>query len=124
MVEIELQDGYFIEVDPLNYTLRQKYSGKTKDGEEKESVRTHGYYGSIRQAVDRYIILSQLDFMDGMSIDLKEYVDLIERLNKSAVQRIESAIGGDRYCEREHGRLHMARRAVQFLSGRCREENR
>ena len=99
MVEIELQDGYFIEVDPLNCTLRQKYSGKTKDGEEKESVRTPGYYGSIRQAVDRYIILSQLDFMDGMSIDLKEYVDLIERLNKSAVQRIESAIGGVRKNE-------------------------
>ena len=51
MIEIKLQDGYFIEVDPLNYTLRQRYSGKTKDGEEKESVRTHGYYGSIRQAV-------------------------------------------------------------------------
>lgn len=93
MVEIKLQDGYFIEIDPLNYTLRQRYSGKTKDGEEKESVRTHGYYRSIRQAVDRYITLSQLDFMDGMSIDLKEYVDLIERLNKSAAQRIESAIG-------------------------------
>lgn len=93
MVEIELQDGYFIEIDPLNYTLRQRYSGKTKDGEERESVRTHGYYGSIRQAVCRYITLSQLDFMDGMSIDLKEYVDLIERLNKSAAQRIESAVG-------------------------------
>lgn len=93
MIEIKLQDGYFIDVDPLNCTLRQKYSGKTKDGESKESVRTHGYYGSIRQAVDRYITLSQLDFMDGMSIDLKEYVDLIERLNESAVQRIESAIG-------------------------------
>lgn len=93
MVEIKLQDGYFIEIDPLNYTLRQKYSGKTKDGEEKESIRTHGYYGSIRQAVGRYITLSQLDFMDGMSVNLKEHVDLIERLNKSAVQRIESAVG-------------------------------
>lgn len=99
MIEIKLQDGYFIEVDPLNCALRQRYSGKTKDGESKESVRTHGYYGSIRQAVDRYITLSQLDFMDGMSIDLKEYVDLIERLNKSAVQRIESAIGGVRKNE-------------------------
>ena len=93
MIEIELQDGYFIEVDPLNYTLRQRYSGKTKDGREKESVRTHGYYGSIRQTVDKYITLSQLDFMDGMSVNLKEYVDLIEKLNKSAAQRIESAIG-------------------------------
>ena len=93
MVEIKLQDGYFIEIDPLNYTLRQRYSGKTKDGELKESVRTYGYYGSIRQAVDRYITLSQLDFMDGMSVNLKEHVDLIERLNKSAVQRIESAVG-------------------------------
>lgn len=30
MVEIKLQDGYFIEIDPLNYTLRQRYSGKKK----------------------------------------------------------------------------------------------
>lgn len=30
MVEIKLQDGYFIEVDPLNYTLRQRYSGEDK----------------------------------------------------------------------------------------------
>nr|DAX06636.1 MAG TPA: hypothetical protein [Bacteriophage sp.] len=28
--------------------------------------------------------------------------------------------GGDRYYEREYGRSHMARRAVQLLSGRGR----
>lgn len=33
-VTIELVDGYFIEVDELNHTLKQRYQGETKDGEK------------------------------------------------------------------------------------------
>lgn len=33
-VTIELIDGYFIEVDELNHTLKQRYQGETKDGEK------------------------------------------------------------------------------------------
>ena len=40
---VELQDGYFVEIDSLNYTLRQRYTGQDKDGNEKESIRTIGY---------------------------------------------------------------------------------
>lgn len=29
---VELQDGYFVESDSLNYTLRQRYAGQDKDG--------------------------------------------------------------------------------------------
>lgn len=25
---VELQDGYFVEIDSLNHTLRQRYAGK------------------------------------------------------------------------------------------------
>ena len=34
-VTIELINGYFIEVDELNHTLKQRYQGETKDGEKK-----------------------------------------------------------------------------------------
>lgn len=41
MTTIELKNGYHIEVDSLNYTLRQRYAGTTKNGEEREGfVRT------------------------------------------------------------------------------------
>lgn len=40
MTTIALKNGYYIEIDPLNYTLRQKYTGETKSGEEKEAFRT------------------------------------------------------------------------------------
>ncbi|MFR5554870.1 MAG: hypothetical protein ACLTK4_15940 [Roseburia intestinalis] len=32
---VELQNGYFVEIDPLNHTLRQRYAGQDKDGNEK-----------------------------------------------------------------------------------------
>lgn len=38
-VTIELINGYFIEVDELNHTLKQRYQGETKDGEKKPAER-------------------------------------------------------------------------------------
>lgn len=30
MMTITLKNGYYIEIDPLNYTLRQKFKGQTR----------------------------------------------------------------------------------------------
>ena len=30
MTTITLKNGYYIEIDPMNYTLRQKYTGENK----------------------------------------------------------------------------------------------
>lgn len=35
MTRIELKNGYYIEVDSLNYTLRQKYIRNAKDGSKR-----------------------------------------------------------------------------------------
>lgn len=48
---VEMQDGYFVEIDSLNHTLRQRYAGQDKDGNEKESVRTIGYFGDMKQCI-------------------------------------------------------------------------
>ena len=37
---VEMQDGYFVEIDSLNHTLRQRYAGQDKDGNEKETFET------------------------------------------------------------------------------------
>lgn len=94
MTTIELKNGYYIEVDSLNYTLRQRYSGTTKNGEEREAFRTCGYFGDIRQAIKKYIILTQLDVLNEERLSLEAYVKSIERVNKLAVQGLESVLRG------------------------------
>lgn len=64
-VTIELIDGYFIEVDELNHTLKQRYQGDTKDGKKKSAERIIGYYPSVRACVERIVKLILLDEDDG-----------------------------------------------------------
>ena len=71
---IELRDGYYIEIDEMNATLRQRYEGKTKAGEKKDADRTIGYYSTPREALKRFVALNRLDKMDGTSLSISEYV--------------------------------------------------
>ena len=71
---IELRDGYYIEIDEMNATLRQRYDGKTKEGEKKDAERTIGYYSTPREALKRFVALNRLDKMDGTSLSISEYV--------------------------------------------------
>lgn len=49
---IKLPHGYFIEIDPLNYTLRQEYqTTNKKTGEPKTATRTVGYFTSMQNAL-------------------------------------------------------------------------
>lgn len=93
-MKIELINGYYIEVDALNYTLRQRYEGKTKDGQPKESERVIGYYGKFEEAVRSFLKRNQLDCMADMSMDLDTYVKSIAECNLNAVQTIQKAWEG------------------------------
>ena len=90
---INLNYGYYIEVDTYNYTLKKKYDGKTKDGQHKDAVRTCGYFGNIRRAIDKYIRLIQIDLLDDEALLLQEYVKSIELINKMAVRGLEKELG-------------------------------
>lgn len=92
MTTIELKSGYYIEVDSFNYTLRQRYIGTAKDGTGKEAFRTCGYYGNIRQAIDKYIKLTQLDVLSDENVSMSEYVKSIEQSNELAVQGLEHVL--------------------------------
>lgn len=92
-MKINLNYGYYIEIDTYNYTLKQKYDGKTKDGQDKDSVRTCGYFGNIRRAIDKYIRLVQLDLLDDEVLSLQELVKSIELINKTAVRGLEKELG-------------------------------
>lgn len=92
MTTIELKSGYFIEIDPLNYTLKQKFTGKSKSGKEKESVRTFGYYGNLSKAIERYIQLICMDITDGETMRLKEYADTADKAARIALHGIEEEL--------------------------------
>lgn len=92
MTTITLKNGYYIEIDPLNYTLRQKYTGETKSGEKKEAFRTLGHFGNMERAIRKYIELSQMDVLDGERMTLEEYVDSIQKINAIALQGIQEEL--------------------------------
>lgn len=92
MTTIDLKNGYYIEIDPLNYTLRQKYTGETKSGEKKEAFRTLGYFGNVESAIMKYIELSQMDVLDGERLTLEEYVESIQKINAIALQGIQEEL--------------------------------
>ena len=94
MTTITLKNGYYIEIDPLNYTLRQKYTGETKSGEKKDAFRTLGHFGNMESAIRKYLELSQLDVLDGERLTLEEYVDSIQKINAIALQGIQEELRG------------------------------
>lgn len=86
MTKIELRDGYFIEVDEMNATLKKRYIGKSKDGVEKEMVKTIGYYPKPIDAIERFICLNRLDKMDGMELSISEYVNELKKADKEVIE--------------------------------------
>ena len=92
MTTITLKNGYYIEIDPLNYTLRQKYTGETSSGEKRDAFRTLGHFGNMEIAIRKYIELTRLDVLDGERLTLEEYVDSIQKINAIALQGIQEEL--------------------------------
>lgn len=86
MATIELRDGYFIELDDMNSTLKKRYIGKNKDGVEKEMVKTIGYYPKPIDAIERFICLNRLDKIEGMELSISEYVNELKQADKEVIE--------------------------------------
>lgn len=91
-MQITLTNGYFIEVDERNYTLKQKYLGKTKEGEDRETERICGYYGKLDHAIEEFLKTNQLDRGDDQVMDMEEYAQFVSQVNKAAVETIKVAL--------------------------------
>lgn len=76
---IELINGYFIEVDELNHTLKQRYKGEDKEGNPKDSEKLIGYFRSVQECLERIVRLIPLDELDGTVISLREYAEAAEK---------------------------------------------
>ena len=97
-MKIHLINGYYIEIDPLNYTLRQKYKGTKKDGTPRDGERTHGYFSDLESALAKFISLNQIDSGSDLALDLYHYVEFVRDANLNAVQALKK-IWEDRYAE-------------------------
>ena len=65
-------DNYFIDVDRLNYTLREKFI----NDKGEESVRDLGYFNSIYYATKRLVELEVLK--DDEEVTVSEFLDRLE----------------------------------------------
>ena len=84
MTKIVLNGGFFIEVDDMNYTLKQEYKGKKRDGSKRVGTKTFGYYGRIDRLYQAYLKAFQEQEMEGMTVNLEAYLNLVEISNKKA----------------------------------------
>ena len=91
-MQINIINGFYIDVTPNNYTLKQKYIGTRKDGTKKESVKIISHCGSLEQALDLFLRINQVPKEAKMAVDLMWYADFIEQSNKEAVQALKREI--------------------------------
>ena len=91
-MQINLINGYYIDVTPNNFTLKQKYIGTRKDGTKKESVKIISHCGSLEQALDLFLRINQVPKEAKMAVDLMVYASLVEQSNKEAVQALKREI--------------------------------
>lgn len=92
MATITLKRGYYIEIDALNYTLRQKYIGTTKTGEPKEASRTIGFFGKMEPALKKYLEVSHLDVLKDEKLTIEEYIKAIRQINEESLQGLREEL--------------------------------
>lgn len=89
---VELINDYFIEVDELNHTLKQRYVGEDKNGNKKDCEKTIGYYPNVKSCVERIVRLIPLNENDGSVISLREYAEAAENAFKKVSDWKEQAL--------------------------------
>ena len=100
MGRVELTNGYLIESDPMCFILKcQKVKKNKKTGAEEEYEAICGYFGTISQAVEKFLFLTKADKKGDKSLTFREYVEAVEKSNNKAVKAITKAL-------KEHGGLN------------------
>lgn len=66
-----------------------------KDGTKKEAVKIISHCGSLEQALETFLRMNQIPQDSKLSVDLMEYVNLVEQSNKESVQALKSVLEGN-----------------------------
>lgn len=78
MTTVLLIRGYYVEIDDYNHTLKQKFIGQGKDGNEKEIERLTGYYPTLPRCVEKVARPLALEDTDGEILSVAEYARAAE----------------------------------------------
>ena len=105
-MQINLINGFYIETDKRNFTLKQKYIGTRKDGTKKDAVKIISHCGNLEQALDLFLRINQVPKEAKIAVDLMSYASLVEQSNKEAVRALKREIevcgeyaGDKRMCD-------------------------
>ena len=105
-MQINIINGYYIDVTPNNFTLKQKYIGTRKDGTKKDAVKIISHCGNLEQALDLFLRINQVPKEAKIAVDLMSYASLVEQSNKEAVRALKREIevcgeyaGDKRMCD-------------------------
>lgn len=92
-MNIELLNGFFIECTSKSYILKERYEGKTKDGNPREGTRRHGSHYDLQSALHQFLRLNTLN--GAQAVEIWEVGKMIEQSNKTTVNRLEQIWRGE-----------------------------
>lgn len=78
MTTVKLIRGYYVEIDDYNHTLKQRYTGKTKDGKDMIAEKLIGYYPNLPRCIEKIARLCCLDDTDGEILSVMQYAKAAE----------------------------------------------
>lgn len=78
MVTVNLIDGYFVEIDDMNHTLKKHYVGEDKDGNRRLSEKTVGYFPDLPSCIERICRNMACDGNGKQILTIKEYAAIAE----------------------------------------------
>ena len=89
-MRINLACGFYLEANGKNYTLREEYQGKTRDGSPRVGIRTIGHYNNAAAAIRKFLEVSVLN--GAQAVELWEYAKMVEESNKTLAESLGKCI--------------------------------
>lgn len=87
---MQINDNYHVVKGPndLDYCLVYKYTGKTREGEDREAQKVLGYFPSIDNVIAKLV---KLETIDNINVDtLEELKQKLDELEKSIKETINA----------------------------------
>ena len=92
MSKIELLHDYFIDASARGYILKQRKSGKIKDGQEIMREKKIGYYDNLTAALESFCRRNQDSEFGDLHTYFADYAYRVEKSNQEAAEKIRKIL--------------------------------
>lgn len=96
-MKIILTDNYFIEHEPLNYTLKKAKTtygkGKNKTDIPRTTIETIGYFGDVPHALEHFYDELIAEKTEDFVGNLDEYIARLKNIKQHTVDEISRKVG-------------------------------